>query len=56
MSSSDEDSKDESQSPVMIKLLAAADRLLEVAEHGSTSKYLLEDPGGGEGLDSIGEL
>ena len=46
MSSSDEDSKDESQNPLMVKLLAAADRLLEVAEHGSTSKQILDDPGG----------
>ena len=46
MSSSDEDSKDDTrnghfQSPLMVKLLAAADRLLEIAEHGSTSKHLL---------------
>ena len=54
MSSSDEDSKDDThQSPLMVKLLAAADRLLEIAEHGSTSKHLLDDPGGGQ--DSIEE-
>ena len=45
MSSSDEDSSDESNH--RSQLLTVADRLLEVAEHGTISSNGLLDPGGG---------
>lgn len=45
MSSSDEDSNDESSN--ISSLLTAADKLLEVAEHGTISTNGLIDPGGG---------
>ena len=45
MSSSDEDSNDESNH--RNQLLTVADRLLEVAEHGTISTNGLLDPGGG---------
>ena len=45
MSSSDEDSTDESNH--RSQLLTVADRLLEVAEHGTISSNGLLDPGGG---------
>ena len=52
-STSDEDiSKGDTddQNPMMVNLLASADRLLEIAEHGLTSnRNILDDPGGGFG-------
>ena len=55
-STSDEDiSKGDTddQNPMMVNLLASADRLLEIAEHGLTSnRNILDDPGGGFGGDN----
>ena len=53
MSSSDEDSNDESNHSS--QLLTVADRLLEVAEHGTISTNGLLDPGGGHGVQIEGQ-
>ena len=56
-STSDEDiSKGDTddQNPMMVNLLASADRLLEIAEHGLTSnRNILDDPGGGFGGEKM---
>ena len=56
-STSDEDTSkgDTDQNPIMVNLLASADRLLEVAEHGLSSKNILDDPGGGGSGDTFEE-